>query len=423
MIQPYQCIPSSITRRNFGRVIMGGAAAASGLLPTRAYAADDPFTVAIVPDPQYLAGDGTCSGSTAYDALINWAITNKNLSVGGAPLNVKGFVQVGDCINNATGTNIAGQYAIATAAYAQAAAANMFVAYCAGNHDYAHIFITGRSTINDVFVTGAWSPSNVASIYGTGMNLPGGGVAIWGGAYANPNFPLGTHSSYIRLLLGSRRILLISMSIFPSSAELNWGKGLHDLYPDHEVWITTHGYLRTDGTQMTRNYTYGPASYYQSSLDFGAAPASNAGDEMWAGSDATWAGFTAWPRVKAIFSGHDINGYSSGWVWQRTPATNNYGGTVQQIFCNCQENDNTNFCSGNPATPNGTSDTAHLFLLRVWPTTVEAFLVSTNANKWLGGSGVTGQASPVQLFSVGFAPSPVAQVAIDGSARFSGGIK
>lgn len=150
---------------------------------------------------------------------------------------------------------------------------------------------------------------------------------------------------------------------------------------------------------MGRNDANGPASF--GGL-WGDAPISNAGDQMWAGSDGTWAGFTQWPRVKVVLSGHDIDGYTSGWIWQHNTRTSAKGQAVEEIFCNCQDGDKVNYCSGDPTMPNGTSDVAHLFLLRIWPTTMEAFLVSTNSGKWSGASGVVQQTDPVQLFSVPF---------------------
>jgi hypothetical protein len=50
-------------------------------------------------------------------------------------------------------------------------------------------------------------------------------------------------------------------------------------------------------------------------------------------------------------------------------------------------------------------------LLRIWPTTCEAFMVSTNTGKWTGARGVLNSATPVQLFSTAF-PAVTASVAV-----------
>lgn len=427
MIHPYQCVPRSITRRNFGKIIVGGAAAASGLLPTKAYASDPTFTIAMIPDPQFLAGENTCSGSTAYNALVDWGINNRNLVVNGTPLNIKGFVSVGDCQDNSTegigtSTNADNQRVIAAGAMSRIFAAGMFSTFCAGNHDYGHIVIVGRPSISYIWTAGEWSPTNMASMFGGGIDILGSGdTAVWGGVYADT--PASTVNNYVRLHIGGRKILLITLEYYPRSAVLNWARGLHDTYRDHEVWIATHGYLRVTGTQMGRSDPNGPGT---SGL-WSSAPGSNSGTEMWAGSDATWAGFVSWPRVKMIMCGHDNQGYLGGsnWVWRHNTKTATPGQSVEEVFCNCQDNDyNLSFCTGgNPAVLNGTSDTAHLMLLRISPTTIESFLVSTNSGKWTGGQGVLNQSSPVQLFNVPFVGAVEASSPARGNVAPLGSLK
>jgi hypothetical protein len=131
MIKRYQLLPAKYTRREFGAAIAKGAGVATlaSMFPLRVKAADPAFTVAVVPDPQYLAGDAPCSGSTIYRDLINWAIDNKSLAVTGAPLNIKGFIQVGDCQNTAFVATQNSQATIMVNAWQLAINANMFVAF------------------------------------------------------------------------------------------------------------------------------------------------------------------------------------------------------------------------------------------------------------------------------------------------------
>jgi hypothetical protein len=407
-----------ITRRGFIRTAgMGAVALATA---KKAMATGVPFTVAMIPDPQYLAGDKTCSGSAIYNALIQWGITNRNLSVNGTPLNIKGFLQVGDCANTVHANSYDQQQQISVNAYALAEAASpkMFVVRCLGNHDYE---TPGgnldRSTVAYMWRNdkgGAWSPTNLAAIYSGGMDLGNGDHAYFGGAYTDtPPIPTSSINSYMRLLIQGRKILVISLEFYPRSAVLVWARGIHDTYLDHECWVTTHGYMTHYATQFDRNTLYGPTAGY----NLGAAPAANSGIEMWSGSDASWNGFTTWPNLSLVTCGHDIDGYNlgdghaNGWVWQRVPipSTSTSAHTVQQVFGNCQgdygnDGDEQNFCSGNPSTPDGVTDAAHLMLLRVWPNTgfLESFMVSANNNKWTGARGVINQTNPVQLFNVPF---------------------
>ena len=411
MIDRYACLPRSITRRKFGALI--GSAVGAGYMAKKAMAAGGtPFTIAMVPDPQYLAtGASTCGGQTAYNALIQWAVTNRNLSVNGTPLNVKGFLQVGDCCDTASSTVYNSQQSVSVAAYALAEAANpkMFVVRCLGNHDY---MTPGsgmdRSTVSYMWRTdksGPWSPANLASIYSGGMDLGNGDVAYYGGHYTDPVLPDSSINNYMRLLIQGRKILVIALEFYPQSAVLNWARGIHDTYPDHECWVTTHGYATRFGARFLRTDGYGPGTY-----TLGAAPASNSASEMWGGSDASWNGLTTWPNLSLVTCGHDIDGYTQGWVWQRLQDTSTSAKkqTVHQVFCNCQGMGSTgdlqNFCGGSSTTPDGATDAMHLMLLRIWPATakLEAFLVSTNNGKWIGAQGVINQTSPVQLFNVPF---------------------
>lgn len=183
MSKRHLLLPEKYTRREFGTAIAKGAGvtALASMFPSGISAADPAFTVAVVPDPQYLAGDAPCSGSTIYDDLINWAIQNKSLSVAGAPLNIKGFIQVGDCQNVALVDSQNSQASIMVNAWQLAIDANMFVAFCCGNHDYEHGGRTiDRRKISYVWRTdknGPWQPSEPSRFYGSGRDLGSGDVA------------------------------------------------------------------------------------------------------------------------------------------------------------------------------------------------------------------------------------------------------
>ncbi len=418
-IRIYQCLPQSITRRKFNLRLAGGIAA--GLLRRPAAKAQgvEPFTVALVPDPQYLASDATCSGSKAYNALIQWGITNRNLPVNGVPLNIKGFLQVGDCVNTTSDTTYSTPQMYSVNAYAQAEAAKMFVARTCGNHDYLAYGLTDRSQIGYMWredKSGPWSPTNVAAIYRGGMDLGHGDVAWFGGVYQDPVYPISTANAWMRLWIQGRKIIVASAEHYPRSAVMTYFKGIHDANLDHEFWFLTHGYMTTAGVRVMRGDVFGP-----NNAGLGPAPASNSGEEMWSGSSGN-AGLTTWSNLTFVGCGHWIDGYSSpssgNWVWQRleSASVSSRHQKVQQVFCDCQTADQTDYCSGSAGNPNAASDVMHLMLLRIFPSTgmMDAYLVSTNNNTWTGGPGVRGLASPsapgAQLFHINFpglGPSPL----------------
>ena len=415
MIKRYQLISKKYTRREFGKAIVKGAgvAALASMFPSRANATDPAFTVAVVPDPQYLAGDAICSGSTIYNDLINWAISNKNLPVTGAPLNIKGFIQVGDCQNTALVASQNSQATVMVNAWQLAINANMFVAFCCGNHDYEDGAQTiDRSKISHVWradKNGPWQPSALSGFYGAGMDLGGGDVAYWGGTYSDPDgFPDSSANNYITLNIGSRKILIISLEFFPRNKVINWAKSLHDTHIDHECWLTTHGYMDNVAAHCTRTQSGGPDHYRL--LDDGT---SNSGQQMFSGNSntPTQPGLSNFLRARLVTCGHFIDGWANGWIWQHNTARGALNQSIEEVFADAQgghsqgghsTGDLQSYCSGDPATPNRTSSTAHLMLLRIWPTTMEAFMLSTNSGKWIGAQGVSGQPSPVQLWSVPF---------------------
>ena len=414
MIKRSQLRLQKYTRREFGAAIAkgSGVAALASLFPSRANAADPAFTVAVVPDPQYLAGDAPCSGSMIYRDLIQWAIDNKRLSVTGAPLNIKGFIQVGDCQNTSLVASQNSQATIMVNAWQPAIHANMFVAFCCGNHDYENGGKTiDRRNISYVWRTdknGPWQPSALSRFYGAGMDLGGGDAAYWGGTYSDPDgFPDSSANNYIRLKIGSRKILIISLEFFPRNKVMNWAKSIHDRFSNHECWVTTHGYLDNVAARSTRAQRGGPDNY--DLLDDGT---SNSGQQIFGGNShtPTHPGIASFLRAKVVTCGHFAEGWTNGWIWQHGTATGASGQRIEEIFTDAQgsggNGDLQNYCGSDPTTPNRTSSTAHLMLLRIWPKTMEAFMVSTNSGKWVGAQGIVGQPSAVQLWTVPFNPLP-----------------
>jgi len=382
-----------------------------------------PWSVVLVPDPQYMAATAVCStGPTGYDNLMSWIVENRNLPVNGVPLDIKAAIGVGDCVNTADPV-YGSQGLIAAKAWSRLDAAGIHKQMTPGNHDWVNGGGFGFSR-DDAHLDGVWTGNNpfsasaLASVLGSGMSLAGSDdMAYWGGSYGSSGA-----NTYTRMNIGNRRILMIGLEFFPRSEVLNWAKRVHDAHPDHECWITTHSYLsdqadfssdpNTPSNRVSRgtggpNSCWGPDAYAM-----GAAPASNSADEMWGGSDATWQdGFKSFTNLTAIFSGHWIDpATDGGWYWQRNfpQSSSPRGQRVLELFANWQQLDWTTQCGGSP--PDGASDSGHLMILRfredLVPRAVEAFALSTNSGKWYGAKGSVPAAGPVQLFSLDFPGVP-----------------
>jgi hypothetical protein len=332
--------------------------------------------------------------------------------VNGAPLNIKGFISVGDACNDISATTygVQQQRAVAACNLAEAASPAMFLLRQAGNHDYegGGFAATGvnRARLAPMWREnsgGAWSPSRIAAMYGSGLDLGDGDTAYWGGVFTDSSFATSTVNNYMRLSIQGMKILVITVEIFPRSEVLRWAKTIHDAWPDHQCWLTTHSYMDQYGVIGGHNTFMGPGHYLVAD-----APASNSGSQIWGGSDSSWLGCSGWSNLTMIVGGHFIDGYVTGWVWKYSTSTSTapLGHTVNNIFLNTQEGDLAHYCPGGIV--DGVSDVAHLMLCRITPATqtMEAFMVSTNSGLWTGGMGTRNSATPVRLFTASVPEPP-----------------
>src|SRR5271157_5471546 len=93
---------AQFTRRGFIRATTGAGALALATRGRSLARAAAPWSVVLVPDPQYMAATSVCSsGPTGYDNLMSWIVENRNLPVDGVPLGIKAAIGVGDCVNSA----------------------------------------------------------------------------------------------------------------------------------------------------------------------------------------------------------------------------------------------------------------------------------------------------------------------------------
>jgi hypothetical protein len=405
------------------RVAAGAAAMA---LSTRKRAMAEtaaPWSIVLVPDPQYMAATSVCStGPSGYDKLMSWIVENRNLPVDGVPLGIKAAIGVGDCVNSADPV-YRGEGLIAAKAWSRLDAAGIHKQMTPGNHDWVNGCNAGFSR-DDAHLDGVWtggnpfSASRLATVLGSGMPLAGSGdMAYWGGSYSSSGA-----NTYTRMKIGHRRILIIGLEFFPRSEVLNWARRIHDAHPDHECWITTHSYLSDQANvssdpsapsnRVSRgtggpNNCWGPDAY-----GLGAAPASNSALEMWNGSDATWqAGLKSFTNLTAVFSGHWIDPTTDGgWYWQRNfpQSPSARGQRVLELFANWQQLDLATQCGAKPTS--GTGDSGHLMILRfredLVPRVVESYALSTVSGRWYGAGGIAPGAGPIQLFSHDFPGIP-----------------
>ena len=396
-----------ITRRGFGASVLGGLAGAAssrliGAHPTAPMDAD--FTIAIIPDPQFLAESCPDNFGGYYAAMMKWIVDHRNLTFRSSPpsfdANIKAVVGVGDCVNSPAGTN---QYANAENAWTVLDANGMAFTTPPGNHDYA-AKPSSRSNLGAQFTTGYFSAGYRSSVYGSGISLGGRDMGYWIGSYDSTGA-----NTAVKFVISGIKLLILAMDFFAGNAAWSWAYDVTLANPDCEVFITTHAWLTGNGTRFQRTDGYGPNAYSMAS-----APYSNSAEEAW-----TTIGVNTWPNLFGIFSGHDVfgsqNANQSGtptpcWYWQQVPLQSESarGQTVHQLFTNSQQIDSG--CSMSVSTATGAGQIASVFLLSRRPALglLEGRMISTQSGEWFGPrsasfpEGTSWSASETLLFSIPF---------------------
>jgi hypothetical protein len=390
-----------ITRRGFGASVLSGlaATATSRLVSTPSVAAAGAdFTIAIIPDPQYLAESCPNNSGGYYRAMMQWIVNNRNIvfksRTSSFDANIKAVVGVGDCVN----APVRYQFANAQMAWTILDMNGIAFTTPPGNHDYSG-GPASRSHLGEQFATGYFSAKSRSSVYGSGIALGGGDMAYWVGSYDTTGA-----NTAVKFVISGIKLLILAMDFFAGNAAWSWAYDLMLANSDCECYITTHAWLTKNGTRYRRTDGYGTDTY-----SMAATPYSNSAEEAW--SDR---GVSTWSNLFGIFGGHDVfsgeKPDSPGWFWHRAPAKSNSSReqTVQQLFVNSQEIDRG--CSVSVSEANGMGQVASVFLLSRRPGLglIEGRMISTQSGQWFDArsasfpDGTSWSSSENLLFSVPF---------------------
>jgi hypothetical protein len=397
----------SISRRDFGVTVLGGLAgtAASRFIniPSAEAAAND-FTIAIIPDPQYLAASCPNGSGQYYTAMMQWIIDNKNISLksGKSPFaaNIKAVIGVGDCVDGLADN----QFKIAETSWKILDANGVAFTTPPGNHDYDFSKgITSRDYLGNQFKKGYFSAKSRARAYGAGINLGDGDMAYWVGSHDSTGA-----NTAVKFVISGIRMLVLAMDFFAGSDAWSWAYDVMTKNPDCECYITTHAWLTAGGTQYrATGDPYAPEFY-----KMGPAPYSNSAVEAW-----NTIGVKSWANLCGIFGGHDIFDYAKpdpnvpkAWFWQQVPikSDSKRQQTVQQFFVNAQRVDA--LCAQSVSQETGAGEVASVFLLSRRPGlgVLEGRMISTQTGNWFKAKSSTFPDGPsfsdseTLLFSVPF---------------------
>jgi len=360
-----------ITRRDFGMVVLGGfvGAAASrmlGIPPVEPGAPD--FTIAIVPDPQGLAG--TCPDKTGryYTAMMEWIVHDRHLVLTSSEpsfdANIKAVIGVGDCVQSP----IPGEVKNAEAAWTILDTNKIAFIEPPGNNDYVGNHPSSRSNLGEHFKTGYFSAKNRSGVYGSGIDLGGGDMAYWVGSQDTTGA-----NTAVKFGISGTRMLILGVDFFAGNAAWEWAHDMMMKNSDCECYITTHAWLTIHGKQFERKEVHGPDSY-----SMAVPPYSNSAAEAW-----SIVGVNTWPNLCGIFCGHDtFKDQPLGWQRVAIKSDSARQQMVQQLFVNAQQSDIACSASASHATEGG--EIANVFLLSRRPALglLEGRIISTHTGKW-----------------------------------------
>jgi len=352
-------------------VVLGGlaGAAASRMLhiPSVEAAAPD-FTIAIIPDPQGLAG--TCPDETGryYTAMMKWIVHDKDLVLTSSKpsfnANIKAVIGVGDCVQRPTPIEMKN----AEAAWTVLDTNKIAFIEPPGNNDYVGNHPSSRSNLGEHFTSGYFSAKNRSRVYGSRIDLGGGDMAYWVGSQDTTGANMA-----VKFVISGIKMLILGVDFFAGNAAWEWAHDVMMKNSDCECYIATHAWLTILGEQFGRKTIHGPETYLMA-----RPPYSNSAVEAW-----NTLGVNTWPNLCGIFCGHDtVKDQPLGWQRAAIKSDSARQQTVQQVFVNAQQLDQ--ICSASASRVSGAGELANVFLLsrRQSLGLLEGRMISTHTDNW-----------------------------------------
>lgn len=229
------------------------------------------FSIAIVGDTQIATEYDVCNGHTedgegVVSGIYDWLIDNRDEK------NIQFVMGLGDIVQGTPyakdGTtkdpeNIEAEWVYARTQIQKLDEADMPYSLIRGNHDaqnYYTQYISYDAYLDDL-----------------------------GGSYDETAL-----NTWQEFEVNGIKYLVLCLDLGASDAELAWAEEIIKAHPYHNVIITTHAYLNSNGERLTSTDTHHPSQYY-SSID---GSNRNDGDNMW--DDC----FSKYDNVVMVVSGH-----------------------------------------------------------------------------------------------------------------------
>lgn len=248
------------------------------------------FTVALIPDTQFLSASATWIDH--FQDAADWIVANQ------AGRNIQLGLHLGDVVADGSTT----QFDRAVTPMETIWDSGVPYAACIGNHDY-----DGGSTTDARSDATNWN-----SYFGQAQYT---GRAWWNGTFKDAGR---SDNFYFTLTLGDYDTLVLVIEFYPRASVMTWAESVIAANPDKRVIVLTHAYL----------YPYGVLSPDTQPLSAYGLSDAVAGQGM-------WAVFEQYANVAMVVNGHDL-----GPPYASTRLRNNDGGSVvYQSYTNWQNVD------------------------------------------------------------------------------------
>lgn len=262
--------------------------------------ADEAFSLVFLTDTH---ADMKCS-ELSLRTIAQW------IAAQAKSLNILYVAHLGDVGDERGSGSLVEMLQLARSALQAIADSGIPLSIAIGNHDYQPL------AVDDLRSADAF---NRADTFGREFYY---GKPWFGGTFeeqaGDPGpFPGGTVNHYNTLEIYGRPYLFLTLEHYPRDKVLDWANNLvQNVFPDHEVIVTTHAYLTEYGVLSTGSYNQQePGPEY-----------SNSGNSMWERY------FKSWNNLRLILNGHFINEPRQAYLQQ----VGLFGNTVHSHFFNYQ---------------------------------------------------------------------------------------
>ncbi|MFC9983168.1 metallophosphoesterase [Microbacterium keratanolyticum] len=224
-----------IHRARTAAIALLGVAAVLGstlAVPT-AQAAEDTFTIIVLPDTQgYTA---TTTYEQTMGAQTQWIVDSRQ------QLGTKFVIQVGDLVESWPNVNHWERASRYMKTLDDAGVPNSVLP---GNHDLN--ITTGESSTYDTY----FPPSRYANASWNSATVSYGGY-LGQNLYGPDGIDRKNKDNFALLTVGTTKLLILNLEFESPAYTLTWAQKVLDAHPDREVILATHGFINTAGVRSS----------------------------------------------------------------------------------------------------------------------------------------------------------------------------